>query len=702
MADRAAPGNHQESANSDTAQAEAARVFISYASQDSAVANSIVENLEKQEFKCWIAPRDVQPGARYADAIVGAINDAKAVVLVLSGGAAASSHVGREIERAASKHKQIVAFRIDAAALNPGLEYFLSESQWIDAPTLGMPAALSKLAAAIGQGSGSSQPLDSPMGRTVRTATAGKRVVAAAAVAIGVAVAIAVAVALGIHLWSSNRSGEQAPAVVVVPRQGNARISDRSIAVLPFADMSEKKDQEYFADGMAEEIIDLLVTVPGIRVIGRTSSFQFKGKSEDLRAIGSTLGAAYVVEGSVRKAGERLRVTAQLIEANDGSHLWSESYDEDYGDVLKVQDQIAASLVRALQVTVGADDFRSRPALTRTEAYDLYLRGRYAFDRFDRPGFEAAAGYFQQSLDLDPSSTRAADWLASTLENLAEWQYVPPIEGFEQARLAAQRALKLNSHSSMAHASLAAINLIYDWDWAAAEREAEQARELDPRSADATGGAGQVQAALGRWEEGAGLLRAAMAIDPLFSGWHELLGNIRLREGRYVEAEAELRKTLQISPTYASGHYYLGRILLAQNKLEAALSEMQQEQPDEGRDAGVAIVYHAMGRRAESDAALARLIQARANDAAFEIAQVHAYRGEVDQAFEWLDRAYGQKDAELFWIKGDPWLKNLESDPRYKAFLKKMSLLESPYSETLQLLGCPEGSRSGPAVSYQE
>jgi TolB-like protein len=498
MADRAEPGSHQEPANSAKTPAEPARVFVSYASEDVAVANSIVEDLEKRALSCWMAPRDVKPGALYADAIVRAINEAKTVVLVLSESAAASSHVGREVERAASKHKQIVAFRIDAAALNPALEYFLSESQWIDVPALGMQPALDKLAVAAGRGSGSSRQFDPPVNRRVRTPTVGRRIGAVAAVTIGVGVAVAV----GIHFRSSNRITARGPAVVAVLPQGSAQISDRSIAVLPFVDMSEKKDQEYFADGMAEEIIDLLVTVPGIRVIGRTSSFQFKGKSGDLRTIGSTLDAAYVVEGSVRKSGERLRVTAQLIEAKDGSHLWSASYDEDYGDVLKVQDQIAASLVRALQVTVGADDFRSRPALKRTEAYDLYLRGRYAFDRFDRPGFEAAAGYFQQSLELDPSSTRAADWLAFTLENLAEWQYVQPIEGFEHARLASQRALKLNPHSSMAHASLAAINLIYDWDWAAAEREAGQARELDPRSADAIGGAGQVQAALGRWEEG--------------------------------------------------------------------------------------------------------------------------------------------------------------------------------------------------------
>ncbi len=638
----------------------ASDAFVSYASADAAVANSIVANLEKQGARCWLAPRDVRPGTEYADAIVAAINEAKAVVLVLSGSAVASSHVGREIERAASKHKQIIAFRLDTAPLSRSFEYFLSNSQWINVPALGMPAALAKLQAAVGQGpSNTADPRfpAKPVGKT-------RRLAMAAAVLVGAGLSVA----LGLHFWSSKPSGAQVPAAVA--------ITDKSIAVLPFVDMSEKKDQEYFADGMAEEILDLLVKIPGLRVIGRTSSFQFKGHNEDLRAIGAKLGAAYVLEGSVRKAGDRVRITAQLIDSRDGSHVWSDTYDEAFGDVLSLQEKIAANLVRALQVTVGADDLRSSPLLTRTEAYDLYLHGRYAFDRFDKEGFEAAAGYFKQALDLDPSSARAADWLASSLENLAEWGYVPPAEGFERARAAAQHALKLNPHSGLAHSVLAAINLIYDWDWASAEREAEQARALAPRSADAIAQAGQVQAALGQWDEGARLIGAAMAIDPLFAGWHELLGNIRLREGRYAEAGEELRKTLRISPTYGSGHYYLGQILLLQGKLEDALAEMEQEAPDSGQDAGLASVYHAMGRKTESDAALARVTNERGDDVAFEIAQAHAYRGEADQAFAWLDRAYAKKDVELYWIKGDRLLKSLEGEPRYKAFIKKMNLPE--------------------------
>jgi adenylate cyclase len=467
------------------------------------------------------------------------------------------------------------------------------------------------------------------------------------------------------------------PTAYVAPATTPAAmmVSDRSIAVLPFVDMSEKKDQEYFANGMAEEVLDLLAKVPGVRVIGRTSSFQFKGGSGDLRAIGKTLGAAYVVEGSVRKAGDRLRVTAQLVGAQNGSHLWSESYDEPTGDVLKVQDRIAAGLVRALQVTVGADDLQTSPALKSTEAYDLYLRGRHANDRFDRQGFEAAVGYFERALELDPTSEGAALWLADAQNGLAVWGYVGPRRGFDSVRLSVDRALKLNSRSGMAHAILAVVHAVYDWDWQSADRESEQALMLEPRSSQVLGSAGLARTAF-RWDESARLLSAAITLDPLHAGWRETLGNIRYREGRLPEAEAELRKVLEITPTYAEAHFYLGQILLAEGRLEAALDEMEREAPDAGHDTGLAIAYHALRRKADSNAALARLTKDRASDAAYQIAEAHAFRGDVDEAFAWLNRAYQQKDVELYTIRGDPLLKALELDPRYKSFMHNMRLAE--------------------------
>jgi TolB-like protein/DNA-binding winged helix-turn-helix (wHTH) protein/tetratricopeptide (TPR) repeat protein len=466
--------------------------------------------------------------------------------------------------------------------------------------------------------------------------------------------------------------------IAAVPANIAARtsIADKSIAVLPFVDMSESQDQEYFADGMAEEVTDLLAKVPGIRVIGRTSSFQFKGKGEDLRTIGSMLGASYLVEGSVRKSGDRLRVAAQLVGAQDGSHLWSETYDETTGDVLKIQDRIAAGLVRALQVTVGADDLQAPAILKSTEAYDLYLRGRHALDRWDRIGFEAAAGYFQQTLDLDPTAVRAAEWLAVAQSNLAVWSFVPPQEGFERARRSAQHALTLNPRSGLAHSVLASTDAIYDWDWAAAERESQQALTLEPRNAFVIGNVGFARSAYTQPEESARLMSEAVALDPLCATWHELLGQMRYRAGRLNEAEAELHKVLDFSPSYAEGYYFLGQILLAEGKSEAALVVMGRETPENGRDTGLAIAYHALGRGAESDTALARQIKEHASDSAYEVAQAHAYRAERDEAFAWLDRAYRQKDVELYWVKGDPLLKNLEGDPRYQAFLRKMKLPE--------------------------
>jgi len=490
--------------------------------------------------------------------------------------------------------------------------------------------------------------------------------------ATGVVLAVALAYFGVDKFWISKRT---ATAITSgVPQPANA--AERSIAVLPFVDLSEKHDQEYFADGMAEEVLDLLANLPGLKVIGRTSSFQFKGKNQDLRAIGSALGASYVVEGSVRKSGDRLRVTAQLIDARDGSHLWSDTYDEPVGDALKVQDQIAFNLVRALQVSVGADFQLGRQPFKSAEAYDLYLRGRHAYDRFDKEGLESAAAYFQQALKIDPTSVLAAELLAAAQEDTAEIGYVEPSEGFERARQSAQRALRLDSNSSLAHAILASVHLVYDWDWPAAEREATEALRLKPRSHSALGLLGMVYEALGKWVDSAEMFESALAADPLFLGWHSQLSNVRLATGRLQEAETESRRVLQISPTAGTGHYGLGVILLMRGKIADALAEMQQEQPDTGRDAGLAIVYHAMGRRAESDGALAAYEREYAKDNALWIADAYAYRGELDQAFAWLERAYRQKDSALYMIKADPFFKNLHADPRYKAFLRKMNLPE--------------------------
>jgi len=648
-------------------------VFLSYASADAVVASQVCEFLESHGVSCWMAPRDVKPGTAYADAIVRAINEASALVLVLSGAAMASEHVSREVERAASKRKQIVAFRVDAARLSAELEYFLSRSQWIDAPALGMPAALAKLAAAVGQGSATSSQAnpvldsdasdDATISRAVGTTTVAKRVVVAAAVVIVVG---AVAVGVAMHFWPSKHG--EAPAV--------AAISEKSIAVLPFVDLSEKQDQEYFADGLAEEVLALLATLPDLKVIGRTSSFQFKSQNADVRLIGNQLGVAYVVEGSVRRVGNRVRVTAQLVQTRDGVHRWSESYDQEVGNILRMQQNIAASLGRALQIEVGGASWQTAPNLRSEESYTAYLRGEHALNRYNKAGFEEAASHFEHALALDPTLVRAREGLSLAHFLQYAFGFVSPMAGAEAARQDVDSVLRDNPRSAEGHALRARLLTTYDWDWAGAQKEADIALSLDRNSSIAWYAAADLAFVLGRWVEAERTFRNALSVNPLDSDNRTELGVTLYVAGDLAEAEAELRRVLEIRPSYATAHYFLAVILLARGKAQAALQEIEQEAVEGGQLIGLATVYYALGRKTESDAALSRAERDVATQGPYLIAQTHAFRHETDAAFQWLERAYREKDYSLQYIKGEPLFKNVANDPRFKAFLKKMNLPE--------------------------
>jgi TolB-like protein/Flp pilus assembly protein TadD len=647
------------------ATAGAARhLFISYASQDAGVAQNACSALEAAGFLCWMAPRDVKPGAQYADSIVRAINEAKALVVVLSASAVASSHVGREVERAASKHKQIIAFRLDAAPLSPALEYFLGESQWIDVSVLGMSAAMTKLAEGVDQGPATSAH-EAPV--THRDGGTQRRVAIIAAMLL----CVGAAAALGVYFWSMDHRAAQPTA--------GATITDRSIAVLPFADMSEEKDQEYFADGMAEEVLDLLAKIPDLKVIGRTSSFQFKGKSDDLRTIGDKLGAAYIVEGSVRKAGPRIRVTAQLIDARSGTHRWSESYDRDFGDVLALQDDIATGVARALQLAVSADVARPSPLLQSNEAYTLYLRGQTLLDQQAGVPLLEAINDFEQALALDPSLRRAAEALAlahvdqgfdeSTVSGHVAWQ---------QAREAAKKLLLVDPNSATAHGVLGLVHAADEFDWTAAEAEFMKAFALNPRDPVTLNYAALVANARGQRDEALRRSDASLALDPLNPYAQQWRGSMLFVAGDFTGAEVALRKSLAIGGTFDGSHMLLGRILVERGKYEAALEQMQAEVATDARDMGLAIVYNALGRKPESDAALTGLIQVAGNLWPVSAAVVHAYRGEREEVFKWLEKAYELRDSDLlvFVAAGDPAYAPVRDDPRYKAFLRKMNLPE--------------------------
>lgn len=457
------------------------------------------------------------------------------------------------------------------------------------------------------------------------------------------------------------------------PTVNTVAAAPRSVAVLPFADLSETKDQEYFADGMAEAVLDILARVPSLTVIGHTSSFQFKGRNEDLRDIGAKLGAAYLVEGSVRKVDRRFRIAAQLIDAASGKEVWADNYDRAYGDVLEVQDQIASSIGRALQVAVGADEARPPHPLKNAEAYTFYLRGRWALDRGDEKGLREAVADLEHSLALDPDSAEAAESLAWAYLSLIGNNMVPVDVGWSQATAASQATLRIDPKSALAHVILGLKDATYDYDWRSAAAELDSALAAHPRDAIGLYNASWLAFDLGRHDEAVRLSELSLSLDPLNPDALQNSAYIYFLIGDLDPAERDVRRSIAVSPTFSGDHKLLGQIFLQRGQFEAALAEMQAE-TSQGRYTGLALAYHALGRHADSDAALERATGLLADRAPVEIAIVHAYRGERDAAFAWLEKAVAQHNVSLgHKFRDEPKLAPLRDDPRYEHLLRKMN-----------------------------
>jgi TolB-like protein/Tfp pilus assembly protein PilF len=458
-------------------------------------------------------------------------------------------------------------------------------------------------------------------------------------------------------------------------RPATATPAERSIAVMPFLDLSEKKDQEYFADGMAEEIISRLSQVPDLYVPARMSSFSFKGKPTKIVDIAHELHVTHMLEGSVRKSGDQFRVTAQLIRADDGYHVWSQTYDRDFRDVFKVQDEVANAVVQALQISLmGGPLTRPKGGTQNLAAYELYLRAASANFELSKESLEAAGGYLDQAIKLDPNFGLAWAELANNAILKTNTGLLPPKEGAERARQVAQHAVQLSPYLADARAQLAYTYRTYDWDWAACEAELRRALTLEPTNSYALESAGLLSATLGRWADAERHYRLALVRDPLNSFLIANLGTTLYGAGRFVDAEATYRKLIKVAPDFLWTPYYLGKTLLAEDKREAALAIVQQDKDEEDRLILLPIVLQAAGHKAEADEALKELITRFADADAYHVAMTYAYRGDHDLAFQWLDRAYHQKDRNLAQILGEPLFKNIANDPRYKAFLRKMKL----------------------------
>jgi TolB-like protein len=449
-------------------------------------------------------------------------------------------------------------------------------------------------------------------------------------------------------------------------------ISSKSIAVLPFVNMSADKDQEYFSDGLSEELIDLLSQVPDLRVPARTSSFYFKGKSEDIATIARKLRVAHVLEGSVRRSGNTMRVTAQLIRADNGYHLWSKAYDRDVKDIFKVQDEIAATVVEALKAKLlPAQELASRHRTASTEAYNQYLLG-IQFRLRDTPdGNRRALAAYRQAIALDAGYAAAYSGLSETEWRIAD-QSTGEAAGYERALAAAERAIALAPDSPEGYWARGQLRNYYYFDWHGAQADYHKALALDPNYVPALIQSGDLLATLGRVREGVATIRKAIALDPLSVMAWRRMARLLTHGGEFSAARQAVDRLFQIDPQGDPSSFAADLELLAGRPHEARAA-IEAETTDFRFD-GIAMAEHTLGHAAESQRALDSLVQRRATTMAYQIGEVHAWRGEKDQAFDWLERAYRQRDGGLTYLGYDRFLDSLRSDPRYRALMTKMKL----------------------------
>jgi TolB-like protein/Flp pilus assembly protein TadD len=671
----------------------AGAVFLSYASQDAEAAARICEALQAVGIDVWLDRSALKGGDAWDAQIKRRINDCALFIPVISAHTNARSEgyfrgewnlATRRLMNMAQDAAFLVPVVIDgtreADARVPD-EFLLAQWTWL--PDGETPPAFALRVRQLLQGeTATGRHVRSGEGHRVEPSTKGKRKAWFA----GLALLATLVLGSGAY-WYYLRAAETPASTSAVVAESTVLPvvqTENSIAVLPFVNMSSESEQEYFSDGISEQLLTFLAKIPELRVISRSSAFSLKGQDIEVPEIARRLNVTHVLEGSVRKAGNRVRITAQLIDGRSDAHVWSETYDRELTDIFAVQDEIALAVVHQLKLALLKDDLPARTTTTNLEAYNAYLRGRFYWNEGDPTDLEKARQNFERALEIDPGYALAHAAMADYYSALPFYSSSLPDEVFPKAKAAVAKALELDSQLAEAHAALAYIRTYYDWDWRDAGKEFELALALDPNNASLRHRYSRYLSSVGRTEEALVHMQRARELDPLSLIIQANVGVIHYFGRQFDETLRHLRQLAATEPEFPVAHWGIGLALEQMGDMDGALASFQKaaELTERGTNvlASMGRAYAASGKPDEARKILQELA-ARAKQRyvpSYQVALVYAGLGDKEKAFESLERAFEERSTLLTYLKMDPRFDSLRKDPRYQAMLRRLNLVEEP------------------------
>jgi TolB-like protein/Flp pilus assembly protein TadD len=673
-------------------------VFLSYASQDAEAAQRLCNALRAAGVEVWFDKSELRGGDAWDALIRRQIKGCHLFVPVISANTQSreEGYFRREWNLAVARTLDMTEGRAfllpvvidgtpDSQALVP--EKF-REVQWTRLPDdantdafvdhvrrLLSPDATANMAAGVrlsalptSMGAASTRPM-SPASRSLVSWIVGGLLI------------LATGYFVADKFLTSKHAAPAAETHAAAPVQSEAA-SDKSIAVLPFTDMSENRDQEYFADGLSEDLITALSQFPGVKVIGRTSSFNFRYSKDDSRTIGAKLRVAHLLEGSVRHAGDMVRVSAELIDVVDGSTQWSQRYDRPYKDLFGLQDDLTRAVAGALKAHLMPTEIAparqtDRPPSGNLEAYNAVLEGKYYLARDTDADVRKAIERFTRATQLDLRYAFAWSSLSRAWTDLGGYHLnlATAPEAFSKARPAVNTALSLSPDLASAHIARGWLLDMGDLDWRGAEAEYRRAFELAPESGDAAASLARQLANFGQEDQAIELTRQALASDPLHSRWYGWLAGYLSALNRLDEAKIAIRKAIDLQPGGVRLHFVLSEIEIRRGNAQAALEAAQQEPPGSVfRDAALVKALESSNDRAAADSALRDLLDKGASWDPYDVAQIYAMRNDANKTFEWLDHAWSYRDPAVHNITHDPFIGRFNGDPRFIAYCRKVGL----------------------------